>query len=106
MHISVDTFTEAIKKSWHRESSGDPELRSDENPSYRQCLVTALLANEFLLLPVFAEKITSDRNRTGYHYFNKDKQQPDPSGGFVRIRSPTRQTILAHDRQRCVLDAR
>ena len=48
IQISVDDFTKAIKKCRSRETSADPENRSDKNPSYRQCLVTALLANEFL----------------------------------------------------------
>jgi hypothetical protein len=48
MQVSVDDFTRTVKKCWSRETSGDPEYRSEENPSYRQCLVTALLANEVL----------------------------------------------------------
>lgn len=48
MNISERDFTRALKKSWSRETSGDPEHWSEKNPSYRQCLYTALLANEFL----------------------------------------------------------
>ena len=48
MHLSIDTFKQIIKHSRSRETSGDPEHWSNTNPSYRQCLVTALLANELL----------------------------------------------------------
>ena len=74
MKISVDIFKQIIKHSRSRETSGDPEHWTDNNPSYRQCLVTALLANEFLWLDTHAEKVTLESNYHGYHYFNKNQQ--------------------------------
>ena len=44
----MNDFTQTIKKCWSRETSGDQKKRSETNPSYRQCLVTALLANDIL----------------------------------------------------------
>jgi len=74
MNISVDDFKQIIRKCRSKETSGDPEKRSDKNPSYRQCLVTALLANDFLWLDVYAEKVRLENNFHDYHYFNKDIQ--------------------------------
>lgn len=48
MNISLQNFEQTIKACRCKETSGDPEKRSDNNPSYRQCLFTALLANELL----------------------------------------------------------
>ena len=72
MKISIDAFEKAIKNCRCKETSGDPEYWSDKNPSYRQCLVTALLANEVLGLDAFAEKVTLDSGFSAHHYFNKD----------------------------------
>ena len=74
MQLSVDVFEKTVRNCRSKESSGDPESRSDSNPSYRQCLVTALLAHEILWLSVFAEKITNEHNRIGHHFFNKDTE--------------------------------
>ncbi len=70
----MDNFPSIIKKCRSKETSSDPEHRSQDNSSYRQCLATALLASDFLWFSVYAEKITIDADRTGYHYFNKDMQ--------------------------------
>jgi len=48
MQLSVDVFEKTVRNCRSKESSGSPESRSDSNPSYRQCLVTALLAHEIL----------------------------------------------------------
>lgn len=48
MENSVEKFEQLLPKCRSRETTAEPEGRSDNNPSYRQCLVTALLANEFL----------------------------------------------------------
>ena len=74
MQLSVDVFEKTVRNCRSKESSGSPESRSDSNPSYRQCLVTALLAHEILWLSVFAEKITNEHNRIGHHFFNKDTE--------------------------------
>jgi hypothetical protein len=70
MKISVKKFEQLLPKCRSRETTAEPEGRSDNNPSYRQCLVTALLANEFLWLPIYSEKIIFEDNRIRKHYFN------------------------------------
>jgi len=72
MKLSVDDFRQTIKKCRSRETSGDSENRSEKNPSYRQCLVTALLANEFLWFDVYAKRGTLESGYTGNHFYNKD----------------------------------
>ena len=74
MQLSVDVFEKTVRNCRSKESSGDPESRSDTNPAYRQCLATALLAQEFLWLSVFAEKISGENNHTWYHFFNKNRE--------------------------------
>lgn len=75
MNISERDFTRALKNSWSRETSGDPEHRSDTNPSYRQCLITALLANEFLKFDIYTEVVHLESGFRGEHYFNFDNDK-------------------------------
>ncbi|MFA7298463.1 MAG: hypothetical protein WC010_02340 [Candidatus Absconditabacterales bacterium] len=75
--ISVDNFPHIIKKCRSRETSADSEKWSQNNPSYRQCLITALLANEFLGLDIYAEKVRLDNDFNAYHFFNKDTNNQD-----------------------------
>ena len=72
MDILLYDFECTLRKCRCKETSGDPEKRSDKNPSYRQCLFTALLANEVLWLSFCSEKVTLGTGLTHYHYFNKD----------------------------------
>ncbi len=74
MQLTIDSFTDTIKESRCKESSWDPEARSRDNPSYRQCDVTALLAHALLWLDIYTEKVTLASTYTNYHYFNKDKE--------------------------------
>jgi hypothetical protein len=73
MDISPQQFSKTIRTCRSPETSGDPERRSDKNPSYRQCQATALLAHEILGLSVYVEKLKLASDHTGYHYFNKDE---------------------------------
>ena len=74
MQLSVDDFARVLPKCRSKETSWDPANRSDKNPSYRQCLATALLANEVLEFDVYAEKWLLENGYEWFHFFNKDKQ--------------------------------
>jgi len=60
MNIDIEKFQDLLTKSRSRETSGDPENWTPQNPSYRQCLVTAILADELLGLCVIREKVLLD----------------------------------------------
>ena len=61
---------EAIRKSWSRETSSDPEKWNPENPAWGQCAVTALVINDYLGGEmVWAEAKLPD-GRGISHYFN------------------------------------
>jgi len=74
MQLSMNDFAHAIRKCRSKETSGDPERRSDTNPSHRQCLGTALLANQKLWFDIYSEKIVFEDNKIEHHYFNKDEE--------------------------------
>lgn len=48
MTTSENDFIRTIEKCWSRETAMDPKNRSEQNPSYSQCLATALLARDEL----------------------------------------------------------
>lgn len=52
MPISQKDFGQIVKHCWSKETALDPAHRSPQNPSYSHDLLTALLANEVLDLPV------------------------------------------------------
>ena len=68
----------AIRKSWSRETSSDPEKWNPENPAWGQCAVTALVINDYLGGEmVWAEAKLPD-GRGISHYFNLvDGQEVD-----------------------------
>ena len=41
-------FVRTITRCWSRETAMDPHNRSEQNPSYSQCLATALVARDEL----------------------------------------------------------
>jgi len=109
MQISVKDFEQIIPKCRSKETSADPEGRSDLNPSYRQCLITALLANEFLWLDVYAEKVRLDSDFNDYHYFNKNKQNAsirfcEEQFLYEKIISKTSERPLPKDRIEILLE--
>lgn len=60
MRTALDTFMDTLPLCRSKETSGDDARRSDANPSYRQCLVSALLAHDILGIDVYAEKMLLD----------------------------------------------
>lgn len=73
MKISKNDFGQIVGHCWSKETALDPTKRSQQDPSYSHDLLTALLANEILDLPVCIEAHTiSDEEWTIYHFFNND----------------------------------
>lgn len=52
MPISKKDFGQIVGSCWSKETALDPANRSQQDPSYSHDLLTALLANEMLNLPV------------------------------------------------------
>lgn len=78
MTTSENDFIRTIEKCWSRETAMDPKNRSEQNPSYSQCLATALLARDELWLSVYVEKLIDPTTTTSrYHFFNKDIHNND-----------------------------
>lgn len=48
MKLSTEKFKHIITKCRNKETAMDPNKRSKNNPSYSQCLVTALVARDEL----------------------------------------------------------
>lgn len=80
----------ALKNSWTRESSSDPENWTPDNSAWGQCAVTALIVNDYLNGEiVWANAILPDGKEIS-HYFNKVN---DSEKDFTRIQFP-RGTII------------
>ncbi|MCX6823609.1 MAG: hypothetical protein NT085_00575 [candidate division SR1 bacterium] len=74
MKISVKKFEQILPECRSKETSGDMEGWSPENPSHRQCDVTALLSHTLLGYDIYAEKVLLESGYENYHYFNKNKK--------------------------------
>lgn len=60
----------ALKNSWTKETSSDPENWSLENPAWGQCAVTAIVVNDYLGGEIiWASASLADGNKIS-HYFN------------------------------------
>lgn len=80
MIITTQTIKEILPQCRSRETSSDEAHWSKDNASYRQCLVTAILANELLGWSIHAEKVIVQSREQLYHYFNKDQE-----GNTIRL---------------------
>ncbi len=80
----------ALKNSWTKESSSDPEKWTPNNPAWGQCAVTALVINDYLGGDIVWNNASLPDGREISHYFNN-------IGGtekdFTRIQFPTGTTI-------------
>ncbi len=61
---------EAIKKSWCKETSSDPEHWEDKNPAWGQCAVSALIVNDYLGGNIVWAEAQLPDGRVISHYFN------------------------------------
>src|ERR1044071_606171 len=61
----------AIRASWGRETSDDPDEWSEENPARGQCAVTALLIRELLGGEILIANVLRDGRRVDRHAWNR-----------------------------------
>lgn len=60
---------ECVSESWNRETSYDPDGWSEDNPSYGQCAVTALVLNDLLGGQIY-RCVSYQLEKRVSHYFN------------------------------------
>ena len=71
LKIDRHILQEAIRSSWQRETSSDPEQWSCHNPAWGQCAVTALVLQDYFGGQiVWAEAVLPGGERIS-HYFNQ-----------------------------------
>jgi len=67
----ISKLEEAIRKSWSKETSSDPEKWAYENPAWGQCAVTALLVNDYLGGDIVWAEAKLPDGKGISHYFNR-----------------------------------
>ena len=80
----------ALKKSWTKESSSDPENWTLNNPAWGQCAVTSLIVNDYLGGEIIWVNAVLPDGREISNYFNKIK---DVEKDFTRVQFPDGTTI-------------
>jgi hypothetical protein len=60
----------AIRKSWGRDTSDDPDEWSESNPARGQCAVTAMLVRELLGGEILIANVLRDGRRVERHAWN------------------------------------
>ena len=71
MTVKLPDLESALKDSWSRETSSDPDNWSEENPAWGQCAVTALIANDYLGGEIVWASAKLPDGKEISHYFNK-----------------------------------
>ena len=67
--MELSELEAAIRQCWCRETSADPDSWSENNPPWGQCVVTALIVNDYLGGKlVWAEANCGEKKWS--HYFN------------------------------------
>jgi hypothetical protein len=61
----------ALKNSWSKETSLDPENWTPENPALGQCAVTSVIVNDYLGGEIVWANVILPDGRQVSHYFNK-----------------------------------
>lgn len=87
--MELKELAEAIKKCWSKETSQDPRFWSPESPSAGQCLVTALVVQDFFggaILEAVTYQTIRGKNYRLKHFWNRiaDGQEID----FTRDQFP------------------
>ena len=78
MTLTLSELEEAVKNSWTKETSSDPENWSEGNPGWGQCAVTALVVNDYVGGEIVWAEAKIPDGRSISHYFNrKDETEID-----------------------------
>ncbi|RME51992.1 hypothetical protein D6783_06180 [Candidatus Woesearchaeota archaeon] len=80
----------ALKNSWSRETSSDPEHWTPDNPAWGQCAVTALVVNDYLGGEIVRADAILPDGRWVPHYFNRIE---NVERDFTRSQFPEGTTI-------------
>lgn len=67
---TISKLEEALRHSWCAETSTDSKNWSEENPSYGQCAVTALIVQDYLGGKLLWAQAELPNGNTDSHYFN------------------------------------
>jgi hypothetical protein len=69
--VTFADVEEAIRASWSRETSDDPDEWTEQNPSRGQCAVTSLLVRELLGGDILVANVLRDGKRIERHAWNR-----------------------------------
>lgn len=69
--ITLGDLEAAIRSSWERETSDDPDEWSEDNPARGQCAVTALLVRDLLGGEILIANVLRDGDRVDRHAWNR-----------------------------------
>ena len=103
--MDLGELNKILKKSWSKKTSADPENQTQKNPAWGQCLITALIVQDFFGGKILGGKVKIPRETKLYaHYWNKlpGGQETDfskeqfPNGTFLegKIRTRTKSHCL------------
>ncbi len=103
--MDISGLKKTLKKSWSKETSFDPKNWTPENPAWGQCLITALIVQDFFGGKILEGKVKiPGRTKCCAHYWNEpsDGQETDltkeqfPDGASLEgaIRTRTRAYCL------------
>ena len=107
--VSESVLEEALNNSWTRESSSDPDKWTPNNAAWGQCVVTALVVNDYLGGELVWANVSMPDGKEISHYFNKiNGLEKDftrvqfPSGAIIPVgvpktkgHPPTREYVLS-----------
>jgi len=69
--VTLAELEQAIRTSWARDTSEDPEAWTEENPALGNCAVTALVVRDYLGGEIVASGVVRDGVRVDRHAFNR-----------------------------------
>jgi hypothetical protein len=69
--VTLGQLEAAIRGSWDRETTEDPDVWSDENPALGNCAVTALVVRDYLGGEIVAAGVVRDDVRVERHAWNR-----------------------------------
>jgi hypothetical protein len=78
--VTLVELEEAIRSSWGRDTTEEPDVWSEDNPGWGNCVVTALVVRDYLGGDVVVSGVVRDGARVDRHAFNRL-----PGGLFVDL---------------------
>ena len=101
MSVKIELLEEALKSSWIRETSNQPEKWSSANPALGQCVVSSLMVNEMfggeIIRGEFKNGQTHYWNLVGKNIIDLTKSQFNGELSFERITLADISKLLANE---------